>query len=147
MNARNVGVVVMVGLLATAGGCGDILRAASGQSPGGPQRSIDMFTYESTTYLAQTVTLIDTRDDAELWSVDVPVGHRLSLRFYDNPTADDATMTDEMKWVVTESKNGPRAMKNRIPAPPSWARRLDVSYRDAPERAPEELGGLASNPG
>lgn len=143
LGAMGVRVAMMAaigGAVVALAGCGQALRAASGQSPGGPQRSLDMFTYESTGYLPQTVTLVDTRDQQEIWSVDIPVGQRLTVRFYDNHDGGDTTMTDRMKWVLTDASNGPRQLRNEIPCPPGWARRLDVSLRDAPEAAPESAG-------
>jgi hypothetical protein len=93
------------------------------------------------------VKLIDLRDEQELWSVDVPAGYKLIVRFYDSPTAGDTYMTDEMRWAVVKADSGPRTLSNQIPCPPVMARRLDVELRTAPERNPdaEPVAPLATN--
>lgn len=114
-----------------AGGC----LAISGQRPQGRLASLDMFTYESEPYLPQTVTLIDTRDAQEIWSIDVPAGQKLIVRFYETRSGGTERNPDLMRWTLAEAGAGPRPLRNQMPVPDQTARRLDVDYRDAPEIA------------
>lgn len=137
MRAGALSACLLVAGLGSLAGC----QALAGQKPGGRMVSWDQFTYESTAHQPQTVKLIDLRDQQELWSVDVPVGYKLVVKFYDSPNSGDAYMTDEMRWAVLPAKSGPRTLGSQIPVPPHWARRLDVELRDSPEASPDAPAG------
>jgi hypothetical protein len=114
--------------LAGLGGC-----ANSMWYPGGPLRSIDQYTYESTSHYPQTVSLIDTRTDQVIWTVDVPVDQQLVMRFEKGDGDDNRITPDKMVWDVW-----PRGQRSGEPqysmnVPDATARRVDVLMRPAPE--------------
>lgn len=118
--------------LLAAGGC----QSITGQQAGGRMASLDQYTYESTQYLPQTVTVVDLRDGQELWSMDVPVGYKLITRFYDNKS-DNPAYPDIMRWAVVPLTRKSTLLENKIPMPDSGARRIEVAYREGPEDTPD----------
>lgn len=114
---------------ALLGGC----TLLSGQRPGGKMESLDMFTFESDPTAAQTVTLVDLRDAQPIWSVDVPVGSKLVLRFYESRSNGTELHPDIMRWTVVDADAGPRPLQNQIAVPNQDARRLDVEFRETPQ--------------
>lgn len=125
--------VALVAALAPAlGGC-------FGHRPGGNMRSNDMFTYDSTSHLPVSVALVDSRTDAPLWEVDVPVGQRLVVQFMPEGAKQSSVETpDLMRWELYPTKNSTSFLRNAMPVPGSGVRRLDVTYREAPEYARED---------
>lgn len=107
-----------------AGGCA--------QTPGGPQASRDRFTYESTAHMPQTVVLTDIRTGEELWTSEIPVGKKLTLQFYPDRSTNEY-FPDLMRWEMMDRSTWRRGLRNAMRVPPSHARRLDVSMREAPE--------------
>lgn len=102
--------------------------------PGGNMRSDDQFTYMSTPDLPVSVDLVDTRDNTIIWSIDVPLGQKLTVRFYEDLARDGTpNATDTMKWQLYDAQLTGTFLRNKIVVPPASARRLDVTYRDAPE--------------
>lgn len=101
--------------------------------PGGPHKSIDQHTYLSEPHTPLTVTLVDVRDMHEFWSMDVPVGEKLTIRFYENVDTRSPHAPDIMRWqVMPESRRAGR-LRNQIAVPPAGARRIDVAVRDPME--------------
>ncbi|MFT5424541.1 MAG: hypothetical protein ACI89L_002336 [Phycisphaerales bacterium] len=101
---------------------------------GGGQNSSDTFTYASTTYQPKTVTVIDTRDGEELWSVDVPVGQKLVVQFLEGRAKKSTPENpDVMKWGLGKESQRRLSLRNSMPVPPASARRLDMSLRATPE--------------
>lgn len=102
--------------------------------PGGNMRSDDQFTYMSTPDLPVSVDLVDIRDNTIVWSLDVPLGQKLTIRFYEDGARDgDPNASDTMKWEVYDAQLQGTFLRNKIVVPPASARRLDVSYRETPE--------------
>lgn len=126
---------VTVAHLASVPGCNVLF----GQTPGGRAASIDQFTYESTAFQPQTVTLVDVRDQQELWSVDVPVGWRLVVKFARNHGSDDPRYSDVMAWGLGPQSRHLISLENEVPSPGQSARRLDVTLRTTPEQSPDEI--------
>ena len=103
-------------------------------SEGGGQNSDDRFTYVSTSYQPKTITVLDTRDGEELWSVDVPVGKKLVIQFYKNKARNaTAENPDLMKWEMGDAKKRKLTLRNAMAVPPTTARRIEMSLRAAPE--------------
>lgn len=103
-------------------------------SEGGGQNSTDTFTYVSTAYQPKTITVLDTRDGEELWSVDVPAGEKLVVQFLEG-RAKKATPEnpDVMKWGIGKATKSRLSLRNSMPVPPASARRIDMSLRATPE--------------
>ncbi len=113
--------------------------------PGGVMRSEDMFTYISTPYQPLTVTLIDTRDNQQFWSVDVPIGKKLTIRFYDDKGEGSDYAPDVMRWQIYDEDMAATRLRNQIPVPGPEARRIDVSLREGPEY-PESIQATRTTP-
>ncbi|MBX3322421.1 MAG: hypothetical protein KF757_05470 [Phycisphaeraceae bacterium] len=120
--------VAVCGVMAFAGGC------LGPYEPGGPMMSDDQFTYVSTEWEPVTVILTDTRTGEELWTAEVPVGKKLTIRFYKNKSSGDKDFPDVMRWEI-ESADVPlrSTLKSQISVPSSNVRRLNVSYRSSPQ--------------
>ena len=131
--AAGLGVALMAVTLLT--GC---------YSEGGPGVSLDQHAYVSTTWQPKTVTLRDTRTGQALWSIDVPVGKKLVILFRENAAENgqsfgDAT-PDLMLWELMEADEDFGPLHNKMPVPPSTARKLDMTLRTSPE-LPAAMGG------
>jgi len=123
--ARTLVALALVGTVGLGAGC-----SLFEMRPGGNMRSDDMFTYVSTPYEPVTVTLIDTRDQQVIWSTDVPIGQKLTVRFYADKAEGSLLSPDIMRWQLYDADSHSTRLKNQIPAPPPTARRLDVTYRE-----------------
>jgi len=106
---------------------------------GGPGFSEDQHVYVSRPWQPWTVTVRDTRTGQEFWSMDVPVGKRLILKFAANSGTKDKYTPDTMKWtLVDEERETFISLSNSIPCPPADSRRLEPTLRTAPE-LPESM--------
>ncbi len=115
-------------LALTAGGC-SLLE----MRPSGKLRSLDEFTYISTPYEPITITLVDTRDNQEFWSADVPIGKKLTIRFYPDKGEGSAYAPDVMRWSIYDVKTKQTRLRNQITVPPADSRRIDMALRTGPE--------------
>jgi hypothetical protein len=103
-------------------------------SPGGQMRQMDSFTYISTPFEPLSVTLYDNRDKEPLWTVDVPVGKKVTIRFLKNQSEDStARRPDIMQWEIYDEKNRRANLTSTMAVPPANSRLLKVSLRDGPE--------------
>ena len=92
-------------------------------------------TWESTTEVPKTVTLIDTRSGEHLFVMEIPVGQKLVIDFVTDG-GDNAVITpDLMMWEVFPSsvKYGP--LSNALTVPDRWSRKIIVDLRDSGEYA------------
>lgn len=124
-------------VLSTMSGCFMASQAFS-KSPGGNMRSDDSYTYVSTAYEPLTVTLYDNRDDEPLWTVDVPIGSKVSLKFLKNKAKEGTTRRpDIMQWVIFDQERRTARYENTMAVPSAESRMMRVSLRTGPE-FPEE---------
>ncbi len=115
-------------------------------SPGGQMRSTDAFTYVSTPFEPLSVTLYDNRDKEPLWTVDVPVGKKVTIRFLANKSKDStARRPDIMQWEIYDGKNRRSNLNSTMAVPGADARLLKVTLRDGPEY-PAEIEDLPEFP-
>ena len=105
---------------------------AACHTPGGSKMSLDRATYISRSWTPYTVTLVDTRTEEAVWTMDVPVGEQLSIQFTTG-TGPNEYLPDEMSWGVMEAGRWVGRMPSRVPSPPRSARRVDTFLRPAPE--------------
>jgi hypothetical protein len=118
-----------------AGLCGcDSLNT---MKPGGRMASLDQHTYTSTAHSPKTVRLVDTRSQEEIWSMDVPVGQKLVMRFYADKSKGNVHNPDVMRWRLIPTMRGTTRLDNSMPVPASWARRIEWELRSGPEYAPD----------
>lgn len=126
-------------LLATTQGC-QYFGQHFVRSPGGNMFSDDTYTYMSSPYEPLTVTLYDTRDHEPLWTVDVPIGSKVSLRFRESKVKDGSPKRpDIMDWVIYDAEKRWARMENRMAVPPADSRLLKVALRDAVEYPPADI--------
>ncbi len=100
--------------------------------PGGPGYSADMFTYVSDEWHPYTITLFDSRTGEALWSVDVPVGQQLVMRFNEG-MGPNQFKPDLMAWGVMEANRKTGPIPNNVPVPGGAVRRVEMKLRPTPE--------------
>lgn len=98
--------------------------------------SDDQFTYESTPTLPITVNVIDIRTEEVVWTMDVPVGRKVTLRFYPEKSEGYEDFPDLMKWEVQGNEDFAGILRSSTTVPDRWSRRIDVSLREVPEFYP-----------
>ena len=126
--------IAAIGALA-AGGC--LFDQVPGYYEGGSRASNDLHTYVSREHSPKTVSLVNTTTGEVLWSVDIPVGKQLVVKFVDGKHKDDPGNPSEMRWALMDEQiYGPK-LDNEMRVPGPNQRRLDLELRDAPEMAPE----------
>lgn len=129
---------LIVGLLAmaTLGGC---IKQLLNNTPGGNMRSDDSFTYISTPFEPLTVTLYDYRDNEPLWTIDVPVGQKVTVRFLENQAKQGTTRRpDIMQWAIYDKDKRRADLTNKMAVPSADARLLKVALRDDIEYPAED---------
>lgn len=112
------------------GGC--LFPSVSGNYEGGSRASDDKHVYVSRPHSPKTVSLVNTVTGETLWTVEIPVGDQLVLRFYDKKH-DDPIMSSNMRWEVMEETTSARRLNNVMTVPGRNYRRLDLEIREAPE--------------
>ena len=105
----------------------------------GSGAAIDQYTYVSRPWEPKTITLIDVRTNEPVWTVDVPVGKQLTMRFYEDKNPDNAITPDNMRWQIQDEGTKFGHMANTTLVPPAEVRRIDVELRAVPEAPPEEF--------
>lgn len=113
--------------------------------PGGPLESIDRYTYTSTPYMAQNVTLIDTTKGETVWACEVPVGQQLVIKFINEGTDATARGTDVMRWSLMPIGSSQKSLENEIVCPPAPSRRVDGTLRESPEAYPTQRASVLNN--
>lgn len=126
------GVMKMMGLMAglmglMGGGCQRYLEGGSGLVD-------DTHTYVSTSEAPKTVTLKDTATHEVLWTVEVPVGRKLVVRFYPDQFKDNIAAPDMMRWDLIDREKETGGLANMAAVPKS--RLLEWTLREGGERAP-----------
>jgi hypothetical protein len=139
--ARPAAIALAVSAL-LAGGC-----SLTEMRPGGNMRSNDRFTWQSKTYEPYTITLVDTRTGEEFWAMDVPVGQKLTVQFYENKAKQAPPETPAMmRWELIPETQKIAPLRNTMNVPPAHARRIDVSLRTIPEFPPAPRVALPEIP-
>ncbi|MHA7813589.1 MAG: hypothetical protein ACX94C_09375 [Phycisphaerales bacterium] len=114
--------------IALLGGC---MSSLLDNTPGGNMRSDDSFTYISTPFEPLTVTLYDYRDNEPLWTIDVPVGQKVTVRFLENQAKQGTTRRpDIMQWAIYDKDKRRADLTNKMAVPSADARLLKVAIRD-----------------
>lgn len=100
---------------------------------GGNHMSMDRFTYASTSWQPKTITLVDTRTGESIWSIDVPVGQRLSMQFIEGKNKQDQYRSAVMRWDLAPGDTIFGSLKNQMAVPDKSVRRVEMKLRPAPE--------------
>lgn len=123
--------------LLTMTGC---IKSLVSSTPGGNMRSTDSFTYISTPFEPLTVTLYDHRDNEPLWTVDVPIGQKVTIQFHTNRAKNGTTRRpDIMKWAIYDQTKRRATLENTMAVPGPDSRLLKVAVRDGIEYPDEKL--------
>ncbi len=93
----------------------------------------EVYVYESTPMMPQTVTLVNTATGEKVWTCEVPVGQRLDLRFANTLKSAEETGSDEMSWQLSGVNAKPQGRRSTVKVPPPSHRRLDLTQRPQPE--------------
>jgi len=129
--------MLLLAMILPMSGCFYAKQAFS-KTSGGNMRSDDSYTYISTPYEPLTVTLYDNRDNEPLWTVDVPIGSKVSLKFLKNKVKEGTTRRpDIMQWAIYDAKRRTARYENTMAVPSAESRLMRVSIRKGPE-FPEE---------
>ncbi len=129
-------------LLSPARTCRLMLVAAVGAlsgcayAPGGSQTSRDEFTYVSTPDCPQTIKVIDWTTNTTIWTVDVPIGKELVMRFYDDHDPKNTTRPALMRWEILDIGSSQSDLHNAMPAPDAAHRRVDPYIRKTTAAVP-----------
>lgn len=125
-----------------------VLLTSVGCAGLGMNASRDRFDYESHPLMPATVTILDTRTGEAVWSMDVPVGQKLAIRFYDDREADDAsgTLPALMRWQVVDLDDSADSLKNEVAVPLVTSRKINYELREGPEYASDARATARPNP-
>ena len=119
---------VFLGLLVlNAPGC--YSRGDGWAHTGGPQ------VYYSTELMPTTVSLVDTRTQETIWSIDIPPLKQLVMKFQEGKGDDPVYTPDLLEWDVLEMGKLTGKLRNSITVPPPSARMVDMSIRPGIEYA------------
>jgi hypothetical protein len=129
-------------LLATGVGLGGCATDFSPRSNG---FSNDRFTYESTTMSPKSVALVDIRTEQTIWSIDVPVGQKLTMQFDSVIDGENPVYPDVMKWVVQPIRLNSWRGSQEILVPGPEARLIELSLRPTPEY-PGDFAAMPEEP-
>ncbi|MHC4975021.1 MAG: hypothetical protein ACYTF7_00265 [Planctomycetota bacterium] len=122
--------LLLLGATGTLAGC---LKANSFQpSSNWYLAARGLSTYESTSWMPQTVTIVDARSGEAIWSVDVPVGQQVTIDFNEGGGTDDY-YPDTMRWGFFRAGTGKGPLPYRMEVPPAGARVIEPTLRPAPE--------------
>jgi hypothetical protein len=99
---------------------------------GGPQASYDLFTYEGKPENMRQITLVDTGTGEPIWTVEVPIGKELVVRFFDDFDTKNPERPSLMRWEIMNLDETYGELNNAMPVPPSYRRRLDTAFVHKP---------------
>jgi hypothetical protein len=101
-----------------------------GYWPGGPQATRGLHTFESTTDFPQVIQLTDIATREVIWSISVPVGQQLVVRFYDDHDPENIDRPALMRWELMDRGTRFGELDNAITVPDYDRRLLEVFNRD-----------------
>lgn len=137
-SALTLATMLIMGSLMT--GC---VKSLVSNTPGGSHRSSDSYTYISTPFEPLTVTLYDQRDNEPLWTVDVPIGQKVTVRFLSNKSKEGTTRRpDIMQWEMYDQTKRRANLTNTMAVPGADSRLLRVAIRDTVEYPDEKMEDL-----
>ncbi len=122
----------------TPGAAAALLAAGGCYSPGGGllPRTGAAQTYWSTEIMPATVTIVDTRTEEAIFSIEIPVGKQLTFDFVEGEGDDPVMTPDLMRYQVFDLGTSIGKLRNSLTVPNRSCRRIDVDYRPAPEYRP-----------
>lgn len=94
------------------------------------------FTYYSTTTSPKTIAVVDARDEEAFFTMELPVGQQLTLKFLVGGGNDAVETPDRMMWEVFDIGTKTGRLMNQMTVPPAMARRIQIALRPVPEQPP-----------
>lgn len=95
-------------------------------------------TYYSTEHLPKTVTLVDTCTDEAIFSIEIPPGKQLTVDFVEGGGEDRVHTPDLMRYEIFDVGTTFGRLSSSLSVPNAECRRLDVDFREGPERPGEQ---------
>ncbi len=133
MKATAAALVIMAGVLA---GCDTLGKNI--------HMSLDRHVYESTVQLPTNVAVVEPYSGEVLWSMEVPVEHKLTLDFSRKNEAEPASVSGHPATSMSWKLSGARKESGKVSLPGTPVG-MKVSYRQAPE-FPEGRGPASTQP-
>lgn len=96
------------------------------------------YVFISTPTRPVTVTLVDTRNQEKFFKMDIPAGKQLTFKFIEGSGSGSRVEPTKMLWEMWEAKTEFGSLDNELICPPASCRRIDVTYRPAPEDMTED---------
>ncbi len=122
------GVAAGIAVLSSLNGCMYL-----GWREGGNQRSLNAFTYISTAHRPLTVTVTDVRTETPVWTIELPVGKQLSMRFEKNSKSTDDLKPYTLRYAIWPAGREYGVLDQTVPMPPEQFIRVDQTVRTIPE--------------
>lgn len=111
-----------------------------GYRPGGQQATRGVHTFESTQDFLQSIQIVDLATNDVIWSIHVPLGEQVVLRFYDQHDPENVERPALMRWELMPRGTRWGELDNAIPVPAYDRRLMNVFYRDRDMAPGLELG-------
>jgi hypothetical protein len=93
-------------------------------------------TYQSTELMPKTVTIVDTRTEETVFTMDIPAGRQLTVQFFRDQGDDPVRTPDLMMYEVFDLGTRVGKLRNSLTVPNATCRRVDLDFREGPEAAP-----------
>lgn len=137
-----------VSVFAAAAGLAAVsLVAGCSWTPGGSAWSLDRYTYESSAYQPQTVSIVDTRTQQVVRTWEIPVGKKLQMEFFTDVAGGTSDSPDKLDFDLCDAASDWSTPTQSMFVPPRWARRVDMKLRPVPELVGGGVGVAAGSPG
>ena len=104
-------------------------------------------TYSSTETRPTTVTIVDTRTGEAIFAMDIPVGRQLTIDFDEGSGDDPIDAPDLMRYELFVIGTTYGGLDNSMTVPNANCRRIDVTFRPAPEAPPGAAGRVLGRDG
>ncbi len=92
--------------------------------PGGSGASYDEHTYISTPDSPKSIAVVDWTTNTTLWSIDLPIGKQVTIRFYEDHDPKNTERPDLMRWEIFEAGNLYGLLHNSMPVPDAGHRKI-----------------------
>ena len=110
------------------------LSVAGCHTPGGTMMSgpTSAITYESTEHLQKSVSIVDTRTEETIFTIDIPAGKQLTIQFQADRGNDPVHTPDLMYYEVWDIGTRMGELRNSMTVPNAVCRRIDVRINQEP---------------
>jgi hypothetical protein len=117
--------------------------------PGGSQASYDEHTYISTPDSPKTIKVVDWTTNTTLWSIDLPIGHQVTIRFFEDFDPKNRERPDLMRWQVWDRPDLYGQLRSSMPVPDKNHRKIIWDHMERPAAPTPENAGTppAAPPG